>query len=148
MAGFDYDNEDLQRYLKKLEVDQANRQAQGMDAAAEHPAADPYREPPKTGGGWTKILSPLMSLAGMGLSAVGLPEVGVPLSIGGGAVGGASGGGGITGALGGGVKSGVGQMGSTGMGNLFGTPSYTGYGPEGDPYTVPASTASSGFGGS
>ena len=103
MAGFDYDDEDLQKYLKKMEVDQSNRQTQGMAAPAAAP--NPYHETAPQSGGWTSIVSPLMKVGGMAANLLGQPEIGIPLSIAGGAVGGAGGGGGMGGALKGGLTS-------------------------------------------
>ena len=63
---------------------------------------------------WTDILSTIMKLGGTAANMMGQPEFGVPLSVGGGVVGGSKEG--MAGALKGGAKSAVGQGLSMGMG--------------------------------
>jgi hypothetical protein len=116
-----FDEEALQKYFKRLNVDQLNQQAVQESQGMANPAPNPYSGGEQKKGGFLgavgKIAAPVMKLGGMVLSAAGMPYVGIPLSVAGGAVGGASDGGGISGALKGGIKSGIAEGASLGIGS-------------------------------
>jgi len=120
-----FDEDALQKYFRRMNIDQLNQQAEqqgmaGMSEAASPPPS-PYVGGSQKKGGFFgtigKIVAPVMKLGGMAANFLGAPYIGVPLTLAGGAVGGASGGGGITGALKGTLKSGLGEAASFGIGS-------------------------------
>ena len=117
-----FDEDALQKYFRRMNIDQLNQQAEQQGMAGMSEAASPPPSPyaggsQKKGGSIGKIVAPVMKLGGMAATLLGAPYIGVPLTIAGGAVEGASGGGGITGALKGTLKSGLGEAASFGIGS-------------------------------
>jgi hypothetical protein len=117
-----FDEDAIRKFFKSMEVDQLNNQSkqlasQGMTESV--PPPNPY-----AGGGGQKkgilgtigsIAAPVMKLGGMAANFLGAPHIGVPLSIAGGAVGGATEGG-LSGALTGAGKAGLTEAATYGMG--------------------------------
>lgn len=118
MTGFS-DDDSLQKYYKRLNVDQVNQQAteeMGKGMAGVTPAQNPYADSgEKKSGILGKIVSPVLKVGGMVATMLGQPEIGIPMSIAGGVASGADQGG-LKGALGGAVKSGIGEAATYGLG--------------------------------